>query len=86
MKKAYIVKLVNAALGTETKVEIFLDKYKARDYYLKLREEVKYDELTENTNNIFGDIARDDCCLVTTLSRDDRDTHRIVLIGYDLIA
>lgn len=86
MRKAYLVKLVNAALETETKAEIFLDKYKARDYYLKLREEVKYDELIENTNNIYGDIARDDCCLVTTLSRDGRDTHRIVLTGYDLIA
>ena len=85
MKKAYLVKMVNAYLGTESNERVFLDKYKAQDYYISLRDKVKYDELVDNSTNMFGDIARDNCCLITILKRDKEDIYRIILTGYDLV-
>ena len=86
MEKAYLVKMINAHLGTEREAKVFLDKYKAHDYYISLRDAAKYDELLDNSTNMFGDIAREDCCIVTILKRDGEDIYRIILQAIDLDA
>ncbi len=85
MKKAYLVKLVNERLKTKSKEKIFLDKNLAYEYYLKIRNEIKYNSLEENTNNYYGDLEKENCDLVTSLYNENNYLmHTIHLIAYDL--